>query len=454
MSLISEKSSITTLTQYDLFGLPPVQTTVDSCIQTEHRPISVLNSGGHIDFVVPTALNEYILPREMMIHVKLRIILSKSDKSEVVSNDWNSISIVNNFLNALWQQVDFSLGDTQITSSLQTYSYKSYFETMLFCSENAKKSYLSSSGWYTDELWDTPNKPNLLRVKHIKHNTPQGVEADKDKEHSIGRICDFYGKLSADVASQGRAILGGTKLKVKLIQNPLGFFLMCSDEKIVPKIEFVEIALNIMRAKVSPDVVFAHSEALRIAPARYPIPRGDVRTTTINAGILNQTLDNVILNGQLPKRCFISFVSNESFNGSYKKNPYYFHHYDVNFLACFINSIQFPRQAFQPDFENSLYSREYMEFYRAADELSLHNHLSISYSEYSKGRTIFGFNFSPDLSDGCMASNYINPINNGSMRIEIHFKKPLPETINVLIYSEFDNLIMIPEDRNAILDYH
>ena len=62
-SLISESSPVTTLAEYDLFGLPPVQTTVESTIQTEHRPISVLNSGGHIEFNIPTGINEYIIPR-------------------------------------------------------------------------------------------------------------------------------------------------------------------------------------------------------------------------------------------------------------------------------------------------------------------------------------------------------------------------------------------------------
>jgi len=290
---MKESTSIVTLPEYDLFGLPPVQTTVESTVQTEHRPISVLNSGGHINFVIPTSANEFILPAETTLNVKLRIILSKSDKSQVVASDWNHISIVNNFLSSLWQQVNVSIGDTQITTSNQTYSLKCYMETMMNYSDEAKKSYLSSSGWFTDELWDTPHKPNLLRSKYIRHITPPGIEEDKDKDFAIGKIYDLYGKLNWDLSIQNRALLGGIRMTVQLDPNPIDFFLICSDEKLIPRIEFTEVTLNIVRAKISPQVVFAIEKGLERAPTRYPFPRNEVKTTTINAGTLNYTIDNV-----------------------------------------------------------------------------------------------------------------------------------------------------------------
>ena len=126
---------------------------------------------------------------------------------------------------------------------------------------------------------------------------------------------------------------------------------MCSDEKLIPRVEFTEMALNVVRAKVNPEIIAAHQKRLEITPARYPLTRSDVRTTTINSGTLNTTLENVI-NGQLPRRVLIAFVSNEALNGSFKKNPFYFYHYDLNYLSCFLNGDQYSRRAFQPDFQN------------------------------------------------------------------------------------------------------
>jgi hypothetical protein len=269
----------------------------------------------------------------------------------------------------------------------------------------------------------------------------------KTKIGEMAVFVNYLEKVNFDLTFHGRAILGGSKLRFKFVPNPVKFFLMFSDEKITPKVEFVELALNIVRAKVNPDIVIAYQKALTIAPARYPMTRSDVRTTTINT-----TLENVI-NGQSPRRCFISFVSNEAFNGSLKKNPYYFHHYDLNYFAVYLNGDQYPRRAFQPDFRNGHYLREFLELYGAANQMLTDCHMTISRNNYAKGSKILGFNFSPDLSDGCGMNGYVSQSKTGT-RLELHFSKPLPETINVLIYSEFDNLLMIPEDRNAIIDYH
>jgi hypothetical protein len=54
------------------------------------------------------------------------------------------------------------------------------------------------------------------------------------------------------------------------------------------------VTLNILRAKIFPQVVFAIEKGLERAPTRYPFPRNEVKTTTINAGTLNYTIDNVI----------------------------------------------------------------------------------------------------------------------------------------------------------------
>jgi hypothetical protein len=42
---------------------------------------------------------------------------------------------------------------------------------------------------------------------------------------------------------------------------------------------------------------------------------------TINAGVTGKPLENVI-NGVLPRRIYLYFLTNEAFNGSYETNPF------------------------------------------------------------------------------------------------------------------------------------
>lgn len=61
------------------------------------------------------------------------------------------------------------------------------------------------------------------------------------------------------------------------------------------------------------------------------------------------------------------------------------------------------------------------------------------------------FDLTPDLSANTVS--HWNLIRHGSLRVEVRFDAALTETINGLIYGEFDNVIEIDKDRNVIVDY-
>ena len=44
-------------------------------------------------------------------------------------------------------------------------------------------------------------------------------------------------------------------------------------------------------------------------------------------------------------------------------------------------------------------------------------------------------------------------VKNGNIRLEITFSEPLTEFVNVIVYSEYQNLIEIDKHRNVFFDY-
>jgi hypothetical protein len=44
-------------------------------------------------------------------------------------------------------------------------------------------------------------------------------------------------------------------------------------------------------------------------------------------------------------------------------------------------------------------------------------------------------------------------IKQGNLRVEIHFVEALAETINVVLFAEFDNVIEIDRNRQVVFDY-
>ena len=75
--------------------------------------------------------------------------------------------------------------------------------------------------------------------------------------------------------------------------------------------------------------------------------------------------------------------------------------------------MQYPSKAFTPDSTNNLYQREMYSLFEAIDMLDIDSTFYINRENYSKGHTIFGFNFAPDLSRGCGIFGYVNAIKYG-----------------------------------------
>ena len=57
---------------------------------------------------------------------------------------------MNLFLHSMFSQVNVSLGEKEISSSNNRYTYRAYLETLLDYGKPAKESQLSSSLWYKD----------------------------------------------------------------------------------------------------------------------------------------------------------------------------------------------------------------------------------------------------------------------------------------------------------------
>src|SRR5436309_1881370 len=71
--------------------------------------------------------------------------------------------------------------------------------------------------------------------------------------------------------------------------------------------------------------------------------------------------------------------------------------------------------------------------------------------DYSKGYTLFAFDLTSDLSANF--AGHWNLIKHGSLRLEVRFEKPLEETVNCVVYAEFDNVIEIDSSRQVIVDF-
>jgi len=85
-----------------------------------------------------------------------------------------------------------------------------------------------------------------------------------------------------------------------------------------------------------------------------------------------------------------------------------------------------------------------MEVFNSADRA-----LPFSRTEYEKGFTILGFDFTP----GGTSRGALTIIKQGNLNLNIRFQKQLPNAINIIAYLVFDSTISINNNRQATFDF-
>ena len=433
-NVIHPLSGIAPLPEFELWSVPPTQTSVLHDIVTDVRPLAAVSSSQPIEFIVNTAVDEYINLSETYLYIKARVRLSREDKLDPVKVDWDSVVPAQYFLHSIFSQCELKIGDKEITLSPQTYHYRAFIDALLAFSTSAKRSYMSACMWTTTKA---------ARNECIKPSTDIGRE---------GKWFQMEGRLHTDLTFQPKNLVGGLELRVKLIPNDPKFYFTCNDG-LSPSLEIVEAVLRVRKAKVSPHLTATHNQVLRESNARYAITRSEVRYQGIPKGQLDAILDNVI-RGQMPRRIFVFLVDTQTFNGSLSKDPFNFKHFDVNFACAYIDGTQYPSSPYAPDFNDGLYMREFMSLYVTLNQNRTDTYTDLDYQSFGRDKTIFAFDFAPDLSNGPGASGHANCLTNGTLRLHFRFKRQLPEAVNVLIYCEFDNMIEIDANRNAHTNYN
>ncbi|XP_036438335.1 uncharacterized protein F54H12.2-like [Colossoma macropomum] len=262
------------------------------------------------------------------------------------------------------------------------------------------------------------------------------------------RTFELMGHLHNDFAFQEKLLLNSVDVRIKLVRNKNEFVLMSSDPNPGYKLHILTALLYVKRIHVSPSVKLGHASALLQSNARYPLERVNVKVLSVPAGGRVSNQDNLFL-GQVPKFIAIGFVHNEAFSGSYARNPFNFHHYDVESLNLSVDGVSYPSTPFRPLFPRQRCLREYFSLVEATDRGLRDQPLAISREDFSQGYCLFAFNLTPDESSG----EHVSLIQSGHVRLDLRFRAPLPNTINIIVFAVFDNVLEIDHKREVLMDY-
>ncbi|GIY69304.1 hypothetical protein CDAR_121121 [Caerostris darwini] len=198
MAFILKGSPECVKSELELFHLPATQTAIEDGHWVEFHPD--VFDGGPVEFHISGSGKEYVDLSQTQLYVKAKIV--KADGKAWEKDE--KIGPVNLFMHSLFSQMDISLNDRLVWNSSNTYSYRSYFESLLNHGFDCKTSQLTSEMFYKDH-----NDGLKLRSKFFE----------------LSATVDMIGGLHGDLFHQERLLLNLVDVKIKLIRSKPEFCL-------------------------------------------------------------------------------------------------------------------------------------------------------------------------------------------------------------------------------------
>jgi len=359
-------------------------------------------------------------------------------------------------LHAMFNQIDMYLNHENIAEASSLYPFKAYLSKLLLSSTTSKHVQSQCELFVTDGNDDLLMSNNMEAVdpnpqieKPKGTFTPDSARLNVGLNHRHmftegGRVVDLESTLVCDICTQDRYILNGVDMRLRLFPSQNTFRLM-ANSRIRYYVKITEVYLRVPKITVAPEVILAHNEILQHKPAVYPHYKSSLKTFNVPEGQYTFTVENPFQSG-VPAKVFICFVSSESFNGKYTKNPFNFKHYDVKSCGYFIDGVSHPNQPMETDFAHRDVILAYKALLDTCGRTDQDTNFDIDLKRFMDGYTILAFNLEASVSD---TLDYWSKAKVGHSRLEIKFGSPLPEPINIIAMGIFPQILYIDKTRNV-----
>jgi hypothetical protein len=369
------------------------------------------------------------------IYSVVSVVSSNGDK--ITTED--KVAPINNFLYSIYSDVIVALNNKILSTPNHLFPFRMYLENLINYGNTAKESHQTMNLFYKD----TPGKMNDLTGLNAGF-------ASRCKFIAKSKSLPMLGRLSIDITAQNKYLINGVSMNVLLSRASSDFALMHGgDEKYDIKIQAASLFCR--RVKISPDVLIAHNKVLATTPARYPINRVDIKHFTLPSGVSTPSID-ALFTGQLPIRVVVGFIKNEALNGNSKLNPFNFEHFNLNYLSLNLDGVPVNGRAFTPSFsdENPNCLLSYFSTFAGTGIFTSDDGWGINRDDYSQGYMLHVWDLTSDNSANVHQWSLRR---NGVLGLDMRFAKALEQSVSVIVYGEFQNLVQIDFNRTVYTDF-
>lgn len=437
-----------------IFETPPVNIGERKKIWIDQLPTSQgTGVKRSVIFHIPGTGEQYTDLSETELYVKLKILDENGNTFE--QSPTKSAIPIDMILHSMWSMVNIKLNQTLVDTSGTNYMYKSYIETLLNYSEKTKKIKMSAIGFTGDSgnfdqtgVEEVPFNQGLKerylwfkRIYTVKSPSDPFNPAtdDSDEEYDDPSCVEFLGPLMTDLCNQGKLIVNGVDIDIRLVPNNDEFRLLTFPNGQKGYIQIEDIKLSVCKVDVTDKFFVGHHKGMEYSAALYPFARSDVRTFNIVDGSYQAIFED-IFQGETPSRLIVGMVDSEAYAGDYSKNPFRFKHFNIQEAAFYVDGESTPRQPYNFDFKDCGYLEGLMSLYRVSGKMFTDTDIGITRETYRQGLALIGFEVDPTAAPDL---SYVGIPKSGRTRLVLKFKKKIKKPVTVIVYGIFPEVMEI-----------
>ena len=185
-----------------------------------------------------------------------------------------------------------------------------------------------------------------------------------------------------------------------------------------------------------------------MGPAKFPIKRVVMKYFPVSDNSTSARQEN-LFQGQVPTRVIVGCVSSNAFDGSHALNPFNFQHFHINYINLTVKGVKNPIKPITPNFPHQSLTG-FHSLLLGLRKWGRDEGVGFRRNDYPYGYCLFAWDLTPDQSD---SSDHFQLVRNSGVRLDMKFQNPLEDPINVIVYAEFENMIMVDADRNVTANF-
>lgn len=439
---ITAGSSPAAINAVNLFAQPSTQVQIENSRWIHLNLQNTLTDQGPFLFRVYNDV-EYLLLNKNYIIMEMRILKQQADQTwtpikakKADNTDYPMVGPIQMLGKTFFKTVKLTLNGTEVYDSGPLYAYRVYLENELSMGSDAKDAFLQSACYHRDNI-------------HVDSERNEGF-INRATNFIDGEWVQIAGTLHMDLAMQPRMLLNTMDIKIELFRNSDEFCLLNYDvaDTTHYKIELRKMELCVKALSLYSGVSNSLSSVLTNHAAQYPMIQTECKSIYISAG-RTEAPENNIFTDKVPKRVVVGFVENSAFNGSIRKSPFKFDHFNITEIHLSANGRQYPAYPYALDFSKKHCMRAYINMFEGLGMANSDKGNCIDFQRFCNGWTFFVFNLSPSEDD----MDGFELIRQGTTSLHVRFSTPVPTPgIEAIIRGDFDSMLQITHDRTTLID--